>query len=92
MYTDVGLFTPEWSTPGLQHTCSYSAGDATFSCGLKRNASRKCGLLFEKFAHLELTSLIFRVMVHTIALAQTLREEKLLIQSIFMLNAYAITL
>ena len=41
---------------------------------------------------LELSSLIFPVMVHTIALAQTLGEEKLLIQSIFMLNAYAITL
>ena len=41
---------------------------------------------------LKLSSLIFAVMVHTIALAQTLGEEKLLIQSIFMLNAYAITL
>ena len=51
VYTNDGLFTPEWSTPGLQHTCSYSAGEANFSCGLKRNASRKCGLLSEKFAH-----------------------------------------
>ena len=83
VYTNDGLFTPEWSTPGLQHTCSYNATQVE-NVAICRQCLPTHGL--------ELSSLIFQVMVHTIALAQTLREEKLLIQSIFMLNAYAITL